>query len=223
MALKLGWAAFLALGISFVSMMSASVPAAASANRATYACFAAQNAALIGRLGAADESVRYGFETGACLALSAGTPLTDVERVGGLWRFRVFGARPYLYAAPWAAGFQPQSEPVPQGFERYLPVTARLLAAGRTYAQCRDDNDRLATRMEAHNRRWRAYENWSRAKFDAATPKVIIYVGDEGPRLAREGQALRREAAALDSRCSAVAQIEADDDFVAFVRTAQTV
>lgn len=221
MAHKLGWAAFLALGISFVCVTSG--PAAANANRATYACFSAQNAAAIGRLGANDESVRYGFESGECLALPAGVPLNDVERVGALWRFRVFGARPYLYAAPWAAGFQPASEPGPSGFERYLPVTARLLAAGRTYTQCRDDSDRLATRMEAHNRRWRAYENWSRARFDAATPKVVIYVSDEGPRLAREGQALRREAAALDRRCSAVAEIEADDDFVSFVRTAQTV
>lgn len=220
MAHKLGWAAFLALGISFVSITSG--PADANANRATYACFSAHNAAAIGRLGANDESVRYGFESGECLALPAGVPLSDVERVGALWRFRAFGARPYLFAAAWAAGFQPAGEPAPPGFERYLPVTARLLASGRTYAQCRDDNDRLAARMEAHNRRWRAYEDWGRSRRDAATPKVVIYVGDEGPRLAREGQALRREAAALDSRCSAVAEIEADDDFLAFVRTAQT-
>lgn len=219
MPYKLGWAAFLALGISLVSMTSG--PAVANANRAIYACFSAQNAAAIGRLGANDESVRYGFESGECLALPVGVPLNDVERVGALWRFRVFGARPYLYAAPWAAGFEPSAETVPPGFNRYLPVTARLLAGGRTYIQCRDDNDRLASRMEAHNRRWRDYENWGRARRDAATPKLVIYVGDEGPRLAREGQALRREAEALDRRCSAVAEIEADDDFIAFVRTAR--
>jgi hypothetical protein len=196
-------------------------PAAANANRAIYACFSAQNAAAIGSLGASDASVRYGFESGECLALPVGVPLTDVERVGALWRFRVFGAGPYLYAAPWAAGFEHSAEPAAPGFERYLPVTARLLAAGRTYIQCRDDNDRLASRMEAHNRRWRDYENWGRARRDTATPKLVIYVGDEGPRLAREGQALRREAEALDRRCSAVAEIEADDDFIAFVRTAR--
>jgi hypothetical protein len=53
---KLGWAAFLALGISLVSMTSG--PAAANANRAIYACFSAQNAAAIGSLGASDASVR---------------------------------------------------------------------------------------------------------------------------------------------------------------------
>lgn len=219
MAHKLGWAAFLALGISLVPVTSG--PAGASEKRAIYACFSAQNAAAIGRLGANDESVRYGFESGECLALPAGLPLTDVERLGALWRFRVLGAMPPLYAAPWAVGFEPSAEAAPPGFERYLPVTARLLAAGRTYIQCRDDNDRLASRMEAHNRRWRDYENWGRARRDAATPKIVIYVGDDGPRLAREGQALRREAEALDRRCRAVAEIEADDDFVAFVRTAR--
>jgi hypothetical protein len=215
---KLGWAAFLASVASVVLLGSAA--ASAPGGRPIYACFSAQNAAVIGRLGANDASVRYGFETGECLALPAGVPLNDVERHGNMWRFRVFGAQPHLYAADWAAGFQPSDEPIPPGFERYLPVTAKLIATGRAYTQCYDDAERLAERFEAHNRRWRAYERGSK-RDSAAIPKIVIYVGDTGPRLAAEGAALRREAANLENRCRQVTTIEADDDFVAFVRTAQ--
>lgn len=216
---KLGWAAFLASVASLVLLGSAA--ASTPGGRPIYACFSAQNAAAIGRLGANDPSVRYGFETGECLALPAGVPLNDVERHGDMWRFRVFGARPHLYAADWAAGFQPADEPIPPGFERYLPVTARLIATGRALTQCYDDAEKLAERFEAHNRRWQDYQRWGRAKRDSSSPKMVIYVGDIGPRLAREGEGLRREAANLENRCRQVASIEADDDFVTFVRTAQ--
>lgn len=216
---KLRWAAFLALSAVLVQLGSAT--ASTSGGRPIYACFSAQNAAAIGRLGANDASVRYGFETGECLALAAGVPLNDVERHGNLWRFRVLGAKPYLYAADWAAGFQPADEPVPAGFERYLPVTANLIATGRTYTQCYDDAEKLAARFDAYNRRWRDYENESRSKKDSSAPKIVIYVGDTGPRLAAEGADLRRQQSILENRCRLVATIEADDDFVAFVRTAQ--
>lgn len=219
MLFKLGWAAFLASVASLVLLGSAA--ASTGGGRPIYACFSAQNAAAIGRLGAGDASVRYGFETGECLALPAGVPLNDVERHGNMWRFRVFGAKPYLYAADWAAGFQPADEPVPPGFERYLPVTARLIATGRAYTQCYDDAEKLAERFEAHNRRWRNYQRSGRSKPDSSAPKLVIYVGDEGPRLAAEGQDLQREAARLENRCRQVASIEADHDFVTFVRTAQ--
>jgi hypothetical protein len=148
-------------------------------------------------------------------------PLNDVERHGNLWRFRVFGAKPYLYAADWAAGFQPTAEPIPPGFERYLPVTANLLANGRMYARCYDDSEQLEARFRDHDRRWREYQSWSRGRPDSTSPKVIIYVGDTGPRLVAEGQELRRQADSLNRRCGAIASIEADDDFVAFARTAQ--
>lgn len=215
---KLWWAAFLAS----VALLGLSGPAAASPNagRPIYACFAAQNAAVIGRLGANDASVRHGFESGECLALPASVPLNDVERHGNLWRFRVLGARPHLYAADWAAGFQPSEEPIPPGFERYLPVTAKLLATGRAYAQCYDDAERLAARFDDHNRRWADYQRGTR-RDSAATPKVVIYVGDAGPRLIAEGAELRRQAAVLENRCRQVSSVEIDDDFVAFVRTAQ--
>lgn len=219
MSFKLGWAAFLASVASLVLLGSAA--ASTGGGRPIYACFSAQNAAAIGRLGANDASVRYGFETGECLALAAGVPLNDVERQGNLWRFRVFGAKPYLYAADWAAGFQPADEPIPPGFERYLPVTARLIATGRAYTQCYDDAEKLARRFESHNRRWRDYQNADGSRKDSSTPKMVIYVGDAGPRLAAEGETLRREAAGLENRCRQVASIEADDDFVTFVRTAQ--
>jgi hypothetical protein len=216
---KLGWAAFLA-SVATLGLMSWGT-AQANAARPTYACFSAQNAAAIGRLGANDASVRYGFETGECLALSPGVPLNDVERHGALWRFRVFGGKPHLYAADWAAGFQPADEPVPPGFERYLPVTARLFATGRAYVQCYDDAEHLAARFDDHNRRWRDYQRAGRSKPDSSSPRLVIYVGDTGPRLAAEAENLRREAAQLENRCRQVGLLEVDDDFVVFVRTAQ--
>lgn len=219
MSFKLGRAAFLASCASIVLMGSA--VASTAGGRPIYACFSAQNAAVIGRLGANDPSVRHGFETGECLALGPGVPLNDVERHGNMWRFRVFGAKPHLYAADWAAGFQPASEPAPPGFERYLPVTARLIATGRAYTQCYDDAERLAERFDDHNRRWRDYQSAGRSQKDGASPKIVIHVGDTGPRLAAEGEDLRRQAASLENRCRQVASMEADDDFVAFLRTAQ--
>src|SRR5262245_60873393 len=185
---KLGWAAFLA-SVTSLGLFSAG-PAAANAPRPIYACFSPQNAAIIGRLGANDASVRYGFETGECLALRPGVPLNDVERQGNLWRFRVFGGAPHLYAADWAAGFQPSDEPIPPGFERYLPVTAHLLAAGRAYVQCYDDAEQLSARFDSHNERWRQYMKASRATPDQTSPKLIIYVGNTGPRLEAERQEL---------------------------------
>jgi len=219
MVFKLGWAAFLAVSAVLVQLGSA--VASTAGGRPIFACFSAQNAAAIGRLGAGDASVRYGFETGECLALAAGVPLNDVERHGNLWRFRVFGAKPYLYAADWAAGFQAANEPVPPGFERYLPVTAKLIASGRAYTQCYEDAHKHAERFDAQNRRWADYKRSGRSKTDSSAPKMVIYVGDEGPRLAAEAADLRRQAAILENRCRQVASIEADDDFVSFVRTAQ--
>jgi hypothetical protein len=216
---KYGWAAFLASVISLSLFGWGTAQAAGS--RPIYACFSPQNAALIGRLGADDPSVRYGFETGECLALPVGVPLNDVERHGALWRFRVFGAKPYLYAADWAAGFQPTADPIPPGFERYLPVTAALLANGRTYARCHDEFAQLEARFQDHDRRWREYQAWSRSRANSTSPKIIIYLSDTGPKLVAEGQELRRQAERLTERCGAVASVEADDDFLAFARTAQ--
>ena len=216
-----GWAAFLA-SVTLLLVLG-SEPAEANGRRPIYACFSPQNAAVIGSLGACDSSVRYGFESGACLALEPGVLVNDVERHGPLWRFRVFGAHPYLYAADWAAGFQNTAETGPPGFERYLPVTARLLASGRNLAECDEAWEKLAARFDDHERRWKEYQSWSRRKADGATAVVVIYVSDTGPKLAAEGQQLRRQADALDRRCASVAAIEADDDFMAFVRTARNV
>lgn len=215
---NIGWAAFLASSIGLV--VASSAPTSANGGRPIYGCFSPQNAAAIGRLGADDPSVRYGFETGECLALPAGVPISDVQNQGGLWRFRALGAKPHLYAADWAAGFTPSATPIPPGFERYLPVTAKLLGIGRTYAQCYDEAERLNERYADLQRRWNAY--WSRSNPQPAgsTPVVRIFVGDEGPKLMREDQDLRRQAAALETRCSAVSAIEVDDDFVAFARSA---
>jgi hypothetical protein len=189
--------------------------------RPTYACFSPQNAAIIGRLGAADASVRYGFESGECLALAPDIRVGEIERVGAVWRFRALGAQPYLYAADWAAGFTPAAGSAPLGFERYLPVTARLLAMGRTFSECYAASERLDKRGEDLSRRWNAYWAKSRTDMDGPSPVVMIYVADEGPRLFAEVDQYKREEAALRNRCRAVVSLEADQDFIAFTRSAQ--
>jgi hypothetical protein len=212
-----GWAAFLASSL----VLAFTAGAQASGSRATYACFSPQNAAIIGRLGANDASVRYGFESGECLALAPGTRVGEVERAGALWRFRALGAQPYLYAADWAAGFAPSGGNGPPGFERYLPVTARLLAMGRAFADCYAASDRLDKWGDDLSRRWNAYWARSRTDTDGPSPVVVLYVTDTGPRLLAEMDQYKREERALRSRCGTIASMEADQDFISFTRTAQ--
>ena len=213
---RTGWAAFLAL--SLVTLVSTG--AQADTARPTYACFSPQNASVIGRLGADDASVRHGFETGECLALAPGTRVSEVARAGSLWRFRALGGRPYLYAADWAAGFAPASGNGPSGFERYLSVTARLLSMGRTFADCHAASERLDKWGDDLNRRWNAYWARSRTDIDGPSPVVVIYVSKDGPRLFAEMDHYKREEASLQRRCSAVTSLEADQDFIAFTRSA---
>ena len=212
-----GWAAFLAS----VPMLLASTGAQADTTvRPTYACFSPQNAAVIGRLGAGDPSVRYGFESGECLALVPGTRVAGVERTGSLWRFRALGAQPYLYAADWAAGFAPAPGNGPPGFEQYIPVTSRLIAMGRKVADCFEANDRLQKWGKDLQRRWDAY--WAKSRTDQMiSPVVILYVSSDGPRLVSEVDRYRREEAAMRRACGSVVSLEADSDFIVFSRTAQ--
>jgi hypothetical protein len=212
----LGWAAFLAFSTSLYSQ-----PAGATGGRPTFACFSPENAAAIGRLGANDQSVRYGFETGECLALRPSAMLSGVERVGNVWRFRAFGAAPYLYAAAWGAGFDPAAPAAPPGYEQYLPVTDKLLAISRLYASCYDANERLARRFDDHERRWKAYVKRSRVDPNGASPVVVKHISPEGPMLQREASDIRKEARHLEEHCRAVEAVETDDDFVAFMRSAQ--
>ena len=211
-----GWAAFLASSSSLLTFTAAH----AAAPLPTYACFSPQNAAVIGRLGASDPSVRYGFESGECLALDPGVSVSDVERVGGVWRFRAFGAQPYLYAADWAAGFTSAAGNGPPGFERYLPVTARLMALGREQGECFAATERLNQWGDDLDRRWAAYQARSRTDVNGPSPVIVLYVADTGPKLFAEFEQYRREEARLRRRCSAVVQLEADTDFIAFTRTA---
>ena len=217
MSKTVGWAAFLASVASLLSIAGAQ----AAATRPTYAGFSPQNAAVIGRLGADDASVRHGFQTGECLALVPGTRVGDIERVGALWRFRALGAEPYLYAADWAAGFTPAAGGGPPGFDRYLPVTSHLLAMGRTFADCYTASDRLDKWGDDLSRRWNGYWARSRTDMDGPSPVVMIYVANEGPLLFAEVDRYKREEAVLRNRCSAVVSLEADQDFIAFTRTAQ--
>lgn len=210
---NLGWAAFLAL----VFLLVTTVSGAALANGAgpTYACFSPDNALAVGHLGADDPSVRLGFEAGGCLALAPGVPVSDVERFGTLWRFRALGAKPYLYAADWAAGFQPVRPPLP-GFERYLAITAWLMERGHNFIRCYDDSNELAGRFADFDRRWLAYNGRPATK---AGMMYVIYFGDTQYKLAMEREQLMSEAASLESRCQPYQQINLDRDFMVFLRT----
>lgn len=212
-----GWAAFLASSVWFLALTGAH---ADTTVRPTYACFSPQNAAVIGRLGAGNPSVRYGFESGECLALVPGTRVTGVERVGNLWRFRALGAEPYLYAADWAAGFAPAAGNGPPGFEQFVPVTNRLMAMGRKVSECFAANDRLQNWGDDLQRRWNAY--WAKSRVDyTISPVVVLHVSNDGPRLASEIERYKREEAAMRRACGSVVSLEADTDFIAFSRTAQ--
>lgn len=212
---NLGWAAFLASLV--VALTTGSGTALANGTRATYACFSPDNASIIGRLGAADQSVRFGFEAGECLAFAPGLPVYEVERFGTLWRFRTMGAAPYLYVADWAAGFQP-APTTPTGFERYIGVSARLLDLGRNFVECYDASVDFAKRYDGFERRWQSYQALSRTNVKTGLV-LVIYLGDTQRKLDDEREQLMREAAALDRRCAPYRQIDFDNDFVAFLRT----
>ena len=216
MLTRYGWAAFLA---SVVVAVSAG-PASAAAPRPTFACFQPSNANLIGRLGPNDASVRDAFEAGACLALPAGIVVMNAQRAGTLWRFQALGGGPELYAADWAAGFTGSGdEQMLAGFGQFLPVTGRLLESGYGYADCYDASERLSQRWRDLDRRWREYSDRGNSRFTRTADKVVIYLGDEGPKLAAEGERIQLEGRALDSRCARYETVVTDRDFIAFVRS----
>jgi hypothetical protein len=215
---KCGWAAFLAS----VAVVFSAAPTMAAGSRPTFACFAPSNAGLIGRLGPNDASVRDAFEAGACLALPAGIPVANAEHAGTMWRFRALGGTPELYAADWAAGFTGSGDDqMTAAFSRFLPVTGRLLETGYGYVDCYDASVKLSDRWRDLDRRWKEYQLRGGTQFDHTMTKVVVYVGDEAPKMAAEGEALQREGRALDGRCAPYEAVVTDRDFVAFIRSAR--
>ncbi|MBI1211493.1 MAG: hypothetical protein GC190_08520 [Alphaproteobacteria bacterium] len=213
-----GWAAFLAS----VAVVFLAASAVAAAPLPTYACFTPKNAGLIGRLGPNDASVHAAFEAGACLALPAGIAVTNAQHSGGMWQFRTLGGMPTLYAADWAAGFTGSGDDrMMAAFGRYLPVTGRLLETGYAYADCYDASERLSERWRDLDRRWQEFQTYGSSPFTRNANKVIIYVGDTLPKMVKEGEALRAEGRALDSRCAPYEAVVTDRDFIAFVRSAR--
>lgn len=217
MSIKHVWAAFLA---SVAVVCSGSV-ASAAAPRPTFACFTPSNANLIGHLGPNDSSVRAAFEAGACLALPAGIAVSDVQHNGSLWRFKALGGAPELFAADWAAGFAGSSdEQMSAAFNAFLPVTGRLLETGHSFVDCYDATVKLSAWSQDLNRRWKDYENRGGLRYaKGASMRMVIYVGDEGPKLAAEWEAIQREGQVLDGRCRPYQSVEADRSFIAFVRS----
>jgi hypothetical protein len=215
---KYGWAAFLAS----LAVLCSSLPATTAGLGPTFACFAPSNAGLIGRLGPDDASVRAAFEAGACLALPAGITVKNAEHAGTLWQFQARGGVPVLYAADWAAGFTGSGDDqMAAAFSRFLSVTGHLLEVGDRYVDCYDASDKLSQRWRDLDRRWREYALRGTSRFDSATSKTVIYVGDEAPRMAAEREALLREGRALDSRCAPYEAIVTDRDFIAFMHSAR--
>jgi len=215
---KYGWAAFLA-SVPVVCLVGL---ATAAAPRPTFACFSPSNAGLIGRLGPNDPSVREAFEAGACLALPAGVPVANAEHAGGVWGFRALGGSPELYAADWAAGFTGSGDDqMTVAFGRFLPVTARLLETGYGYVDCYDASEKLSERWRDLDRRWREYQARGTTKFDHSMTKVVIYVSDDGPKMAAEQEALQREGRTLNGRCAPYEAAVTDRDFIAFIRSAR--
>ena len=213
-----GWAAFLA-SVAMVFLVGS---AQAAAPGPTFACFTPKNAGLIGRLGPNDASVRAAFEAGACLALPAGITVTNAQHTGAMWQFRTLGGSPGLYAADWAAGFTGSGdEQMIAAFSRYLPVTGRLLETGYAYADCYDASEKLSDRWRDLDRRWREYEAHGSSRFAQNANKTVLYVGDEFPKMVKEGETLRAEGRALDSRCAPYEAVVTDRDFISFIRSAR--
>jgi len=213
---KYGWAAFLASVTVAFSVGSAT----AAGPRPTFACFTPANAGLIGRLGPNDASVRAAFEAGACLALPAGITVTGAQHTGAMWQFKALGGAPALYAADWAAGFTGSGDDqMMAAFGQFLPVSGRLLETAYGYADCYDASERLSERWRDLDRRWREYEAYGSSRFTRNSNKLVLYLGDELPKMQREGDALQREGRALDSRCAPYEQVVTDRDFITFVRS----
>ena len=100
-----------------------------------------------------------------------------------------------------------------------LPVTGRLLESGYGYADCYDASEKLSERWRDLDRRWREYEAHGTSYFTRHSNKVVMYLGDEGPRLSAEGDKIQREGRALDSRCARYEAVVTDRDFISFVRS----
>lgn len=215
---RYGWAAFLAS----VTVAFSVGTAEANGSRPTFACFTPRNADLIGRLGPDDASVRSAFEAGACLALPAGITVVGPQHQGTLWQFRALGGTPALYAADWAAGFTGSgNDQMMAAFSQFLPVTGRLIETGYGFADCYDASEKLGERWRDLDRRWRAYEEHGSSRFTKNATKVVLYLGDEFPKMVKENEQLMREGRALDSRCAPYETLVTDRDFVAFIRSAR--
>ena len=221
MRVRSGWVAFLTLA-TVLSTISFSGLALASPGEPTFACFNPRNAELIGRLGPADAGVRHAFEIGACLAFAPGVPLVDVARDRGLWRLRAYGASPVLFAPEWGMGFvaEPIDDRQSRAFSIFLPVTRNLLRDGRTFQECYDAYEEFSKRWESYAQRWQDYQRWGGRPLRDSAMVTRIFLGETGPRLIAEGDSLRAEGARLDRRCRDVQAIEADPQFIAFMRTA---
>lgn len=219
MRVRKGWAALLALVIIFLLSSSTAL---ASDGRPVFACFSPRNADLIGRLGPGDGSVRFAFQIGACLALQTGIPAGAVSRQGAVWQFQLYGAALPLYTPDWGADFAgPRADDARvRDFSQFVPGTARLLDSGRMFVYCDAAEEDLARRWQDFRKRWDAYQLQRRRSVASTTFIVRRHFSEQGPKLVTEADALQAERSRLERQCAAVHDLELDQHFVEFLRTA---
>jgi len=223
MQIRKGWAALLALVIFLILISDTALAVnGASDGRPIFGCFNPRNAELIGRLGPGDASVRHAFEMGGCLALMPDTPVSNHSRQGAVWRFQAYGSAVPVFAPEWGAGFGDarRDDVLVRDFSPFVPATARLLSEGRLSVYCDAASADLTKRWNDFKRRWDRFEA-GRGRSPGSTVFVLRrHWAETGPKLMAEGEALRSEGAELQRRCAPVRDVELDDMFIAFIRSA---
>ncbi len=219
MQVRKGWAAFLALVVILILI---SDTALASDGRPIVGCFNPRNAELLGRLGPGDASVRYAFEAGGCLALMPDAPVSNVSRQGGVWRFQTYGSAVPVFAPDWGAGFAGarRDEALIRDFGGFAPVTARLMSEGRLSVYCDASSADLSMRWNDFRRRWDGFVAMRGRPLGSTVFVFRRHFAETGPRLMAEGDSLRAEGSALERHCASVRDVELDDQFIAFIRSA---
>lgn len=188
-----------------------------------YACFSAAVALRIGEE-VVDGEVRFWvkerFESGACLALPAGTRvsrLTNTVLEGRhIQKFQIEGSTAILTRPDWAMEIAPfgGQTSIQRAFLPFVSITDNLMKFAAKHMQCLKEVTDLNARVEKHNR---AYVEATRVKGqEEAVSKTVIIFNDSG--IAERGAKLNREVRAFKAKCGDVAILEASTDFVDLAR-----
>jgi hypothetical protein len=188
-----------------------------------YACFSAALALRIGEE-VVDGQVRFWvrerFESGACLALPAGTGVSRLNNTvlegRHIQTFRIEGSSATLTRPDWAMEIAPLGgqTKTQRAFSTFVPVTDRLMKFAAKHMQCLKEVTDLNARVEEHNRE---YVEAAKVKGqEEAVSKTVIIFNDSG--ISERGAKLNREVRAFRAKCGEVAILEASTDFVDLAR-----